>query len=413
MSLRLKFNLVLAGTLLLALLGAGMYVHRFLEKMAMDEVQHNSQMMMSAAMAIRNYTSEMVKPHLDVTLLDQFLPQTVPAFAATETLRRMQSRFPGYEYKEAVLNPTNPRDKATDWETEIIENFRQGRTGSQKEVIGEVGQGMNRTMYVARPITIKQAQCLSCHSTPDAAPMTMRKVYGDQNGFGWKMGETVGIQVVKVPMFYPLEKAKQTFNTVMAALVASFLLLFVGLNLSLNALVIGPMGRMNRKLEELATKDFLTDLVNRRRFFERLEMEMAETRIKKTSLSVVMFDIDFFKRINDTFGHDSGDVVLKNTALRVRELLRSSDCAARFGGEEFIIMLKETPVEVAMAMAETVRARIADQPFDGVGHVSASFGVATWNYEESSQALICRADAALYVAKSQGRNCVVQAKEKA
>lgn len=410
MSLRLKFNLVLAGALLLALVGAGWYVSRFLERMAVNEVQHNSQMMMSAAMAIRNYTSEMVKPHLDVALLDQFLPQTVPAFAATETLRRMQSRFPGYDYKEAVLNPTNPRDKATEWEAQVIEAFREGRTGGQSEVTGEVGQGMNRTMYVARPITIKQAQCLSCHSTPDVAPMTMRKVYGDQNGFGWKMGETVGIQVVKVPMFYPLEKAKQTFNTVMVALVASFLLLFAGLNLSLNALVIGPMGRMNRKLEELATKDFLTDLVNRRRFFERLEMEMAEARIKKTSLSVVMFDIDFFKRINDTFGHDSGDVVLKNTALRVRELLRSSDCAARFGGEEFIIMLKETPVEVAMAMAETVRARIADQPYDGVGSVSASFGVAAWNYQESSQALICRADAALYVAKSQGRNCVVQAK---
>jgi diguanylate cyclase (GGDEF)-like protein len=411
MSLRWKFNLVLAATLLLALVGAGMYVHRFLQQAAMEEVRHNSQIMMNAAMAIRDYTTELVKPHLDVTLAEQFLPQTVPAFAATETLRRLQSRFPGYEYKEAVLNPTNPRDRATDWEERVIEDFRQGRLGEQKEVSGEVGDGMHRALYVARPITIKQQQCMACHSTPEVAPPTMRKVYGDKNGFGWQMGETVGIQVVKVPMYFPLEKARQTFNTVMLALVGSFLLLFVGLNLSLNALVIGPMGRMNRKLEELATKDFLTDLVNRRRFFERLEAEMAETRIKKGSLSVVMFDIDFFKRINDTFGHDSGDVVLKNTALRVRELLRSSDCAARFGGEEFIIMLKETPLDVAMAMAEAVRARIAGTPFDTVGHVSASFGVATWNYLEGSHALIKRADTALYVAKSRGRNCVVKADE--
>ena len=137
---------------------------------------------------------------------------------------------------------------------------------------------------------------------------------------------------------------------------------------------------------------------------------MADTRIKKkSSLSVVMFDIDFFKRINDTFGHDSGDVVLKSTALRVRELLRSSDCAARFGGEEFIILLKETPVDAAMAMAEAVRARIADAPFDSVGHVSASFGVATWDHHEDAHALIKRADTALYAAKSKGRNCVVQA----
>lgn len=411
MSLRLKFNLVLAGVLLLAALGAGWYVDRFLQKAAIEEVEHNSQIMMHAALAIRDYTTEMIKPHLDVTLLEKFLPQTVPAFAATETLRRLQNRFPGYEYKEAVLNPSNLRDRATEWEQRIIEDFRSGKTSAKTEVVGQVGEGMYRSMYVARPITIKQAQCLACHGAVAAAPASMLAVYGDKHGFGWKMDETVGIQVVKVPMYYPLEKARQTFMTVMGALGASFALLFVVLNLSLSSLVIEPMARLNRKLEDLATKDFLTDLVNRRRFFERLESEMAETRIKKSQLSVVMFDIDFFKRINDTFGHDSGDVVLKNTALRVRELLRSSDCAARFGGEEFIILLKETPVAAAMAMAEAVRARIAGTPFEAVGHVSASFGVATWDHQEDSHTLIKRADVALYAAKSGGRNRVVQAQD--
>jgi len=411
MSLRLKFNLVLACVLLLAAVGAGVYVDRFLQESAIEEVQHNSQIMMHAANAIRDYTTELVKPHLDVTLVEKFLPQTVPAFAATETLRRLQGRFPGYEYKEAVLNPSNPRDRATEWEARIIQDFRDGRVDAKTEVTGEVGEGVARSMYVARPITIKQAQCMACHSTPAVAPRTMREIYGDKNGFGWGMNETVGIQVVKVPMYYPLEKARRTFNTVMTALGASFALLFVVLNLSLSSLVIEPMARLNRKLEDLATKDFLTDLVNRRRFFERLEAEMADTRIKKGHLSVVMFDIDFFKRINDTFGHDSGDVVLKHTALRVRELLRSSDCAARFGGEEFIILLKETPAVAAMAMAEAVRARIAGTPFDPVGHVSASFGVATWDHREDSHALIKRADTALYKAKSSGRNCVVRAEE--
>ena len=388
-------------------------LHRFLQAAAIEEGQHNSQIMMHAAMAIRDYTTELVKPHLDVTLADKFLPQTVPAYAATETLRRLQGRFAGYEYKEAVLNPTNLRDRANEWEERIIEDFRAGRVDLKQEVTGEVGEGMHRAMYVARPITIKQAQCMACHSTPAAAPPTMLQVYGDKNGFGWSMNETVGIQVVKVPMYFPLEKARETFYTVMAALAGSFVLLFVGLNLSLSSLVIEPMARLNSKLEDLATKDFLTDLVNRRRFFERLETEMAETRVKKGSLSVVMFDIDFFKRINDTFGHDSGDVVLKNTALRVRELLRSSDCAARFGGEEFIILLKETPLDAAMAMAEAVRARIAGTPFDAVGHVSASFGVATWDSKEDAHALIKRADTALYQAKSQGRNCVVRAEDAA
>ena len=225
MSLRLKFNLVLAGVLLLAVLGAGAYVHRFLQQSAIEEVQHNSQIMMHAAMAIRDYTTELVKPHLDVTLAEKFLPQTVPAYAATETLRRLQNRFPGYEYKEAVLNPTNLRDRANEWEERIISDFREGRADLKKEVTGEVGEGMHRAMYVARPITIKQPQCMACHSTPAVAPPTMLKVYGDKNGFGWGMNETVGIQVVKVPMYFPLEKARQTFNTVMTALIGSFVLL--------------------------------------------------------------------------------------------------------------------------------------------------------------------------------------------
>lgn len=141
MSLRLKFNLVLAGVLVVAAAGAGVYVHRFLQQSAIDEVQHNSQIMMHAALAIRDYTTELVKPHLDVTLAEKFLPQTVPAYAATETLRRLQERFPGYEYKEAVLNPTNLRDRANEWEARIIADFREGRAELKKRGDGRGGRG--------------------------------------------------------------------------------------------------------------------------------------------------------------------------------------------------------------------------------------------------------------------------------
>ena len=94
-----------------------------------------------------------------------------------------------------MLNPTNLRDRANEWEERIISDFREGRADLKKEVTGEVGEGMHRAMYVARPITIKQPQCMACHSTPAVAPPTMLKVYGDKNGFGWGMNETVGIQV--------------------------------------------------------------------------------------------------------------------------------------------------------------------------------------------------------------------------
>lgn len=407
MSIRVKFNLLLAAILGLSLLGAAVYYHRYLEKNAIGDVQQNSQVLMEMALAIRSYTTDEIKPHLDPMNEKRFMPQTVPAFAATETLRRLRDRFPAYEYKEAMLNPTNPRDRASEWERTLIEKFRADQT--QTEFTGIQGEGIQRSVYVARPITIKQAQCLACHSVPSAAPASMIQIYGDKNGFGWQLNETVGMQLVKLPMLYPLEKARETFNSFMLSLLTIFGLTFLALNLVMSGLVIEPMARVNKKLEELATKDFLTDLVNRRRFFEHLESAMADARVHKTGLSVVIFDLDLFKRINDTFGHDSGDVVLKNTALRVRELLRGSDCAARFGGEEFIILLRETRIDAAMAIAEAVRAKIANVPFELVGTVSASFGVAEWDMKEDARALINRADRALYVAKENGRNRVERA----
>ena len=407
MSLRLKFNLILIVIFLLSLIGAAVYFNGYLERNAIADVRQNSQVLMETALAIRSYTTDEVKPHLDPMNEKRFLPQTVPAFAAAETLRRLRDRFPAYEYKESLLNPTNVRDRASDWERALIEKFRADST--QTEFSGVQGEGIAQAVYVARPITIKDAQCLVCHSVPAAAPASMIQIYGDKNGFGWQLNETVGMQLVKLPMLYPLQKARETFYSFMGSLLTIFALMFVALNVVLSGLVIEPMARINKKLEELATKDFLTDLVNRRRFFEQLESAMATARVKKTSVSVVIFDLDLFKRINDTFGHDSGDVVLKNTALRVRELLRGSDCAARIGGEEFIILLNETRIETAMAIAEAVRARIADVPFELVGTVSASFGVAEWDMKEDSRALINRADRALYTAKQTGRNRVVRA----
>lgn len=407
MLLRLKFNLVLIAVFGLGIVGAGIYYDRYLEQNALAEVRYNSQVLMDTALAIRSYTTDEIKPHLDPLNAETFLPQTVPAFAATETLHRLRDRYAGYDYKEAVLNPTNPRDKASDWEAQLIEQFRSGK--AEKELSGVHGESMQSALYVARPIQIRNPACLTCHGTPTAAPASMVKVYGDSNGFGWKADEIVGMQIVQVPMLYPLEKARQTFRTFMLSLLGLFAAMFIAMNLALSGFVIEPMNRLNHRLEDMATRDFLTDLVNRRRFFERLEKDMADARVRNFGLSVIILDLDFFKRINDTFGHDSGDMVLKHAALRVRELMRGSDCAARFGGEEFIMLLRETRIDTAAAMAEAVRAKIADVPFELVGQVSASFGVAEWDHKEDARELIARADKALYVAKQTGRNKVVRA----
>src|SRR5690349_24580241 len=114
MQLRLKFNLVLLAVFALGALGAAIYYDHYLEQNALGEVRAHSEVLMETALAVRSYTTDEIKPHLDPLNAETFLPQTVPAFAATEVLHRLRDRYVGYDYKESTLDPTDPRDKASD-----------------------------------------------------------------------------------------------------------------------------------------------------------------------------------------------------------------------------------------------------------------------------------------------------------
>jgi hypothetical protein len=131
----------------------------------------------------------------------QFLPQTVPAYAATETLAQLRKKYPNYDYKEATLNPTNPRDRAADWEADLVNSFRN--RPDSKEITGQRDTPTGPALYIAHPIRIETAACLPCHSTPDVAPASMIKVYGTANGFGWKLNEVVGPRWCRCPCRCP------------------------------------------------------------------------------------------------------------------------------------------------------------------------------------------------------------------
>jgi protein-histidine pros-kinase len=254
MGLRLKFNLVVVVVFLLGL-GVSAYVsHRLLVQNAREEVARNAGLMMEMALAIRGYTVAQVRPHLEMQLMRVFLPQSVPAYAATETLNELRKRHSDYFYKEATLNPTNPRNRATDWEADLVNQFRNQPT--LKEMVGERETPTGRALYIARPIQITNAACLSCHSTPDAAPATMIKLYGTANGFGWKHNEIIGAQVVSVPMSVPLKNAQNAFYTFMASLVAVFVVVFLVLNVMLSWLIIRPIARMSHAADEVSTGNF-------------------------------------------------------------------------------------------------------------------------------------------------------------
>ena len=242
MKLIWKFNLVLLGIFLLGFAIAGYVSYRALQANAREEIVQNARLMMEAALASRTYTSTQVKPLLETQLKYEFLPQTVPAYAATEVFNEMRKRHPDYGYKEATLNPTNPRDRASDWEADIVNVFRQ--SASNKELIGERDTPTGRTLYLARPIDVSSASCLVCHSTVEVAPKTMIDLYGSANGFGWKFQEVIGAQVVSVPMSVPITRANETFRAFMISLALVFLATFVLLNVMLHMMVIRRVTRL-------------------------------------------------------------------------------------------------------------------------------------------------------------------------
>lgn len=254
MGLRLKFNLVLLAVFLVGLGAAAWVSHGLLVRNAREEVTRNARLMMEMALAVRGYTIAQVRPHLELQLMSAFLPQSVPAFAATETLSELRKTYPDYFYKEATLNPTNPRNRAADWEADLVQEFRN--RPDRKEVVGERDTPTGRALYIARPIQITNPACLDCHSTPEAAPATMVKLYGPSNGFGWRHNEVVGAQVVSVPMAVPLRNAERAFYTFMGSLVAVFALVFVALNVMLGWLIVRPIARMSHAADEVSTGNF-------------------------------------------------------------------------------------------------------------------------------------------------------------
>ena len=157
----------------------------------------------------------------------------------------------------------------------------------------------------------------------------------------------------------------------------------------------------------LSMTDGLTGILNRRAIYEVLEKEILRAAREKTPLSVIMLDIDFFKKVNDNYGHNAGDAVLKELTRRILAELRPYDTFGRYGGEEFIILLPGAFMYEVLAVAERIRGAIRNAPFDitpaGL-HVTASFGVAEFDFKENSDALVNRADIALYKAKKNGRD---------
>jgi HAMP domain-containing protein len=253
MKLLAKFNLILGLVLGVGLGLAALISYHLAQDNARAEVVRQAQLMMQAMGSARSYTTMHVKPLLEREQehLTSFLPETVPAFGATEIFGLIRPAYADYDYKEATLNPTNLRDRAADWEADVINIFRNPARKGPREIIGERDTPTGRSLYLARPL-VAGAPCLQCHSTPSVAPAAMIRRYGSANGFGWQLNEVIGAQIVSVPMSVPVKMANQAFATLLASLAGVFLATLILLDLVLLFTVVRPLRNLSAMADQIS-----------------------------------------------------------------------------------------------------------------------------------------------------------------
>jgi protein-histidine pros-kinase len=251
MKLLMKFNVILGLVFAAGLAIAGAVSYRFLQQQAREQVLEQARLMKAAMQSVRAYTTRQVGPLLVTQQEHQrsFLAQTVPAYAATENFNYLRTSYPDYSYKEAALNATNPRDRAVDWEADLINMFRNHP--AQKELVGERDTPTGRSLYLASPI-VADPPCLHCHSVASAAPAGQIRHYGPNNGFGWNGGETVGAQIVSVPMAVPEAMAAQAFRALLVDMAAVFFTSLVVLDVALLLAVVRPLRKLSEMADEIS-----------------------------------------------------------------------------------------------------------------------------------------------------------------
>ena len=252
MKLLVKFSLVFILVFGLCIAAASWICKDFLESNARAQVRREAELMMESALAVRAYTVDQIRPILEALHRRDkvFCPQTVPGYAATETLNFIHTKWPDYTYKEATLNPTNPRDRAVEWESDLISKFRNDPAAKELTGVRQTAAG-GESLFVAHPIRPNQA-CLECHSTAAAAPAGMVRLYGPNNGFNWKAGEVVGAQIVSVPLSVPKAFADAAYRKLMLSLVGVAVLTLIALNLVLTFTVIRPVTRLAHAADEIS-----------------------------------------------------------------------------------------------------------------------------------------------------------------
>jgi HAMP domain-containing protein len=285
MRLQAKFNLLLCAAFAVGLLPpAAILTQHIAARRALAQAAAESALMMDDIDATLAYNEAQVTPLLSGQTLAVFLPQSVPFYAAAQHARLLARSHPGITYRQPALNPTNPADRPEPWEQDAINRFRADTTLHTLTLERRTPDGP--VFSVLHPVRVSNAGCLACHSTPDVAPRAMRDVYGDQNGFGWRLGEVIGAQVVSAPETPIRQRARGDVAAVLGILAATFAVLLLLVNLVLRFAITAPicrlsaladrvsLGEMDAPPFETARRDEIGDLAQA---FGRLRRSVVTT----------------------------------------------------------------------------------------------------------------------------------------
>jgi len=279
------------------------------------------------------------------------------------------------------LNPINTRNKPDPWEEEALKAFEAGKA-NKHGVFQMEGDRDSYFRYMA-PLKVQES-CLKCHAKQ-----------------GYKVGDIRGGLTVTYPYKpFQIAQAASVQKSILTHLVflaasASIMLLF-GMNIA----------SKERELRLLSVTDTLTKVYNRRYFIQKVEEELERTKRSGSKFSLIMLDMDHFKSINDRYGHRAGDLVLISMVDMIKNRIRKIDTIARWGGEEFMILLPETAPNQAAVVAEELRQHLSTMNILDVECVTASLGVVGCCPGDTVDTLVNRADNMMYEAKALGRNCV-------
>lgn len=250
MKLKAKFNVVILAIFTVGLLVTGYLSFAILHANAHKDALERATLVMEAATAIQGYTQMEVEPLLTPHMDEIFLPQSVAAYGAIQALNRLGDSYSDYSYKAAALNPTNPRDRAFEWEADVLKQFRANT--DRNEIVGVRPTTHGDSLYLARPIKITDNACLKCHGNPANAPKALLGKYGPANGFGWKLNEIIGAQIVSVPLTGSLREARLAFVVFMGLLVVMFATFIIVLNAMLKSIVIRPATTMSEIADQVS-----------------------------------------------------------------------------------------------------------------------------------------------------------------